>query len=201
MRTSDETRQRLRAAALAAWARRRAEGRDHPAQTRSAETTRKRVETMRRHRAERMGAMSQEERLAEVRRDHAARSSWARRGWKTRRENAGLPAGPVEASKPVQVYVADLAFARSLAPDAKPARAFRVVVAGLRMAMEAGAVRWTGEKWELGTERPQEAPTVPPPPSTRPAPLRALLGIVDAVRGFFSKRLDEAPRSSMLFPS
>lgn len=154
MRRSEETRQRQREAARAAWVRRRAEGRDHPTPTRNAETQAKRLASLRRNRAERMAALSPEERAEEVRRDHATRSVWARKGWKTRRENAGLPAGPVEASKPVQVYVADLAFARSLAPDAKPARAFRVVVAGLRMAMEVGAVRWTGEGWELGTAAP-----------------------------------------------
>ena len=130
-----------------------------------------------------MAAMSQEERLAEVRRDHAARSSWARRGWRTRRANAGQGPGPVEASKPVQVFLRDLELARSLAPDAKPAQAFRVVVDGLRLAMENGAVRWTGTGWTLGAQRPQDAPTTPSPPSALSTLLRAFRGILRAVRG------------------
>ena len=132
--------------------------------------------------------MSDAERVEEVRRDHATRSGWARKGWKTRRANAGQGPGPVEASKPVQVFLRDLELARSFAPDAKPAQAFRVLVDGLRMAMESGALRWTGEKWELAAGRPQDAQTPPPPPSALSALLRSFWGILDAVRGLLHSR-------------
>ena len=67
----------------------------------------------------------------------------------------------MEPSKPVQVFLRDLSFAQSLAPSAKPAKAFRVVVDGLRMAMESGAIRWTGMGWALAQDAPQEPSAAP----------------------------------------
>lgn len=130
-----------------------------------------------------MAALSPEERAEEVRRDHATRSVWARKGWKTRRENAGLPPGPVERSKPVQVRQRDLELAQSLAPDAKPAEAIRTAMDGLRLAMASGVVAWTDGKWELGAGRLLDAMPEPPPASTLLTVGGASWGILEREKG------------------
>ncbi len=118
--------------------------------------------------------------------EHERHAAASRAGWRTRRLNQGLPPDRREPpTKPVGLYVRDVAELQQYNPD--PKKAVRLLLEAVQVAVESGVVRWTGDGWELGVWRPQDAIPAPPPASTRPAPLRALWGIVDAVRGLFSK--------------
>lgn len=93
-------------------------------------------------------ALDEEGRRELLARRSAARREACRRGWVTRRKNAGMPPGPAERTRVVHVYRRDLAEAARYDPD--PKRGLRMMLEGLALAVEAGAVVWTGEGWRLG---------------------------------------------------
>lgn len=72
-------------------------------------------------RAARLAALTPEQRAAEFAARSARRREAARRGWITRRRNAGLPDGPAEPTQLCRLYLADFAALRQLAPDPKAA--------------------------------------------------------------------------------
>ena len=160
--------ERLREVAAKTWAKRRANGTDRPPPEKRAEIRAKHLETLRRNRAARAMAMTPEERMAEVVRRHERYAAGARRGWRTRRRNAGLdPARPAEAATVARLYVADVEALRSyFGPDVK--RSVRAALEGMALAVEVGAIRWTGDGWALGAGRPVEAQREPPPASAYP---------------------------------
>lgn len=103
---------------------------------------------MRATRAARMAAMTPAQRLEALADARRKRSAASREGWRTRRKMMGLPPDWREPpTKVAQVYLADLEAARRLHPDAK--KGLRTALQGVALALEAGALEWTGEGWRV----------------------------------------------------
>ncbi len=159
--------ERRREIALKSAETRRRNGTDRPPPEKRAEIRAKHLETLRRNRAARAMAMTPEERLAAVVRRHERYAAAARRGWRTRRRNAGLGPGPAEPTTLARLYERDVEWLRAMfGPDVK--RGVRAAIEGLQFLMEEIRFRWTGDGWTLGAGMPVEAPTEPPPASTYP---------------------------------
>ncbi len=95
-----------------------------------------------------MAAMTPEERLAKLAEAQRKRAAAGRAGWRTRRKNMGLdPDRPAPPGRAVRVYVADLETLARFHPDAKTG--LHLALQGLALAMEAGALEWTGEGWRV----------------------------------------------------
>ncbi len=105
-------------ASKAAWAKRRAEGRDKQPQ----ELVARRVASTKANRLAARAAMTPEARRTAALEERKSRASRSRAGWKTRRAHQGLdPDRRAPATRPVNLYAADVAALAALAQTPKEA--------------------------------------------------------------------------------
>ena len=130
-----------------AWAKRRAEGRDKQPQ----ELVARRVASTKANRLAARSKMSPEERRSAALEERRARASRSRAGWKTRRAHQGLdPDRRVPATRPVNLYAADVAALAALAK--RPKDAVHRLVA---LAVEVGVLVVDGGEAAHGPQEPR----------------------------------------------